>query len=145
MEKKMSDEDQKNVNDVLTSSLLETKKKHDQDKTVTEEEINYLNKGTDYLSSFLTGQGIEPVERVPTKGKPLTEDELKRQFANNLIKNGYVTVENGRSKITSAGKKYFDLRTKIAEANVKLATLRNLKHRKSSKNKKNSSITKSKK
>jgi hypothetical protein len=137
MEKKMSDDESDLVHDVLTSSLLETKKKHDQDKTVTEEEINYLNKGADYLSSFLTGQGIEPVERVPTKGNPLTEEELKCQFANNLIKNGYVTVENGRSKITPAGKEYFDLRTKIAEANVKLTMLKNLKHRKSSKNKKN--------
>ena len=67
-----------NTADILTSSLLDTKKKHDQDKTVTKEEVDYLNKGTDYLSSFLTGQGVELEERVPTKGKPLTEEELNQ-------------------------------------------------------------------
>ena len=105
MEKIMS-EDIPTTADILTSSLLDTKKKHDQDKTVTKEEIDFLNKGTDYLTSFLVGQGIETEDRVPTKGKPLSEEELKKQFAHNLIKNGYVTVENGRSKITQAGKDY---------------------------------------
>ena len=142
----MDDDTQKSA-DLLTSSLLDTKKKHDQDKTVTKEEVDYLNKGTDYLSSFLTGQGIELEERVPTKEKPLSEDELKKQYANNFIKNGYVTIDNsGRAKITPIGKKYFDLRTKVAEANVKLAVLKNLKHIKSSKNtKKVSKTTKTKK
>ena len=74
----MDDDTQKSA-DLLTSSLLDTKKKHDQDKTVTKEEVDYLNKGTDYLSSFLTGQGIELEERVPTKEKPLSEDELKNK------------------------------------------------------------------
>ena len=122
--------------DILSSSLLDTKKKHDQDKTVTKEEIDFLNKGTDYLTSFLVGQGIETEDRVPTKGKPLSEEELKKQFAHNLIKNGYVTVENGRSKITQAGKDYFSSRKKVAEANVRLAVLKNLKHVNSSKNSK---------
>ena len=131
--------------DILTSSLLDTKKKHDQDKTVTKEEIDFLNKGTDYLTSFLVGHGIEPEDRVPTKGKPLSEEELKKQFAHNLIKNGYVTVENGRSKITQAGKDYFSSRKKVAEANVKLAMLRNLKHVNSSKNAKKKSTKKTKK
>ena len=134
--------------DILTSSLLDTKKKHDQDKTVTKEEIDFLNKGTDYLTSFLTGQGIEPEERIPTKGKPLTEEELKKQYANNFIKKGYVTIDNtGRAKVTPAGKEYFELRTKTAEANVKLAVLKNLKHIRSSKNSKKDSkkTTKTKK
>ena len=52
-------EDTPTTTDVLTSSLLDTKKKHDKDKTVTKEEIDFLNKGTDYLTSFLIGQGIE--------------------------------------------------------------------------------------
>ena len=143
MEKIMS-EDTPTTADILTSSLLDTKKKHDQDKTVTKEEIDFLNKGTDYLTSFLVGQGIETEDRVPTKGKPLTEVELKKQFANNLIKNGYVTVENGRSKITQAGKDYFSLRTKVAEANVRLAVLRNLNHVNSSKNTKKKSTKKTK-
>ncbi len=138
-------EDTPTTTDVLTSSLLDTKKKHDQDKTVTKEEIDFLNKGTDYLTSFLVGQGIETEDRVPTKGKPLSESELKKQFAHNLIKNGYVTVENGRSKITQAGKDYFSSRKKVAEANVKLAMLRNLKHVNSSKNAKKKSTKKTKK
>ena len=153
MEKIMNEDTKKNDNtqntaDILTSSLLDTKKKHDQDKTVTKEEVDYLNKGTDYLSSFLTGQGIELEERVPTKGKPLTEEELKKQYANNFIKKGYVTVDSaGRSKVTPAGKEYFDLRTKTAEANVKLAILKNLNHIRSSKNSKKGSnkTTKTKK
>ena len=141
MEKIMS-EDIPTTADILTSSLLDTKKKHDQDKTVTKEEIDFLNKGTDYLTSFLVGQGIETEDRVPTKGKPLSEEELKKQFAHNLIKNGYLTVENGRSKITQAGKDYFSSRKKVAEANVKLAMLRNLKHVNSSKNAKKKSTKK---
>ena len=145
MEKIMS-EDTPTTADILTSSLLDTKKKHDQDKTVTKEEIDFLNKGTDYLTSFLVGQGIETEDRVPTKGKPLSESELKKQFANNLIKNGYVTVENGRSKITQAGKDYFSSRKKVAEANVRLAMLKNLKHVNSSKNvRKSTKKTKTKK
>ena len=135
-------EDIPTTTDILTSSLLDTKKKHDQDKTVTKEEIDFLNKGTDYLTSFLVGQGIETEDRVPTKGKPLSESELKKQFANNLIKNGYVTVENGRSKITQAGKDYFSLRKKVAEGNVRLVMLKNLKHVNSSKNTKKKSTKK---
>ena len=135
-------EDTPTTADILTSSLLDTKKKHDQDKTVTKEEIDFLNKGTDYLTSFLVGQGIETEDRVPTKGKPLSESELKKQFANNLIKNGYVTVENGRSKITQAGKDYFSLRKKVAEGNVRLVMLKNLKHVNSSKNTKKKSTKK---
>ena len=147
----MSEDTQKNENtqstaDILTSSLLDTKKKHDQDKTVTKEEIDYLNKGADYLSSFLTGHGIEPEERIPTKENPLTEQELKKQYANDFIKKGYVTVDDtGRSKITPEGKEYFELRTKTAEASVKLAMLKNLKHVKSLENtKKDSKKAKSK-
>ena len=135
-------EDIPTTTDILTSSLLDTKKKHDQDKTVTKEEIDFLNKGTDYLTSFLVGQGIETEDRVPTKGKPLSESELKKQIANNLIKNGYVTVENGRSKITQAGKDYFSLRKKVAEGNVRLVMLKNLKHVNSSKNTKKKSTKK---
>ena len=135
-------EDIPTTTDILTSSLLDTKKKHDQDKTVTKEEIDFLNKGTDYLTSFLVGQGIETEDRVPTKGKPLSESELKKQFANNLIKNGYVTVENGRSKITQARKDYFSLRKKVAEGNVRLVMLKNLKHVNSSKNTKKKSTKK---
>ena len=147
----MSEDTQKNENtqstaDILTSSLLDTKKKHDQEKTVTKEEVDYLNKGADYLSSFLTGHGIEPEERIPTKENPLTEQELKKQYANDFIKKGYVTVDDtGRSKITPAGKEYFELRTKTAEASVKLAMLKNLKHVKSLENtKKDSKKAKSK-
>ena len=151
MEKIMSKDTEKNEDtqstaDILTSSLLDTKKKHDQEKTVTKEEVDYLNKGADYLSSFLTGHGIEPEERIPTKENPLTEQELKKQYANDFIKKGYVTVDDtGRSKITPAGKEYFELRTKTAEASVRLAMLKNLKHIKSLKNtKKGSKMTKSK-
>ena len=147
----MSEDTQKNENtqstaDILTSSLLDTKKKHDQEKTVTKEEVDYLNKGADYLSSFLTGHGIEPEERIPTKENPLTEQELKKQYANDFIKKGYVTVDDtGRSKITPEGKEYFELRTKTAEASVKLAMLKNLKHVKSLENtKKDSKKAKSK-
>ena len=139
-EDKQNNENTQNAADVLTSSLLDTKKKHDEEKTVTKEEVDYLNKGADYLSSFLTGHGIEPEERIPTKDNPLTEQELKKQYANDFIKKGYVTVDDtGRSKITPAGKEYFELRTKTAEASVKLAMLKNLKHIKSLKNRKEGS------
>ena len=145
-EDKQNNENTQNAADVLTSSLLDTKKKHDEEKTVTKEEVDYLNKGADYLSSFLTGHGIEPEERIPTKDNPLTEQELKKQYANDFIKKGYVTVDDtGRSKITPAGKEYFELRTKTAEASVKLAMLKNLKHVKSLENtKKDSKKAKSK-
>jgi len=101
-------------------------------ETTEEEELD-----TEVSVDASLEKAIETYRKLREQNGPLTEEELKCQFANNLIKNGYVTVENGRSKITPAGKEYFDLRTKIAEANVKLTMLKNLKHRKSSKNKKN--------
>ena len=139
-------QDKINTADMLVAHLLLGKKKHDEQKNVESDEVEHLNKGADYLSSFLTGHGIEPEERIPTKENPLTEQELKKQYANDFIKKGYVTVDDtGRSKITPAGKEYFELRTKTAEASVKLAMLKNLKHVKSLENtKKGSKKAKSK-
>nr|AIF22915.1 hypothetical protein [uncultured marine thaumarchaeote SAT1000_11_C10] len=117
--------------DVLSSHLLDGKKKHDEDKNVETEEVQHLDKGTDYLTTMLLQQGIREV-KTKSKKTPPKLDELKKMFVQNLVKSGYVTLgEKGRTVLTDDGKKFLDAQTKNAELKVELAKLKNLEYRKS--------------
>ena len=117
--------------DVLSSHLLDGKKKHDEDKNVETEEVQHLDKGTDYLTTMLLQQGIKEV-KTKSKKIPPKLDELKKMFVQNLVKSGYVTLgEKGRTILTDNGKKFLDAQTKNAEVKVELAKLKNLEYRKS--------------
>ena len=117
--------------DVLSSHLLGGKKKHDENKNVETEEVQHLDKGTDYLTTMLLQQGIREV-KTKSKKIPPKLDELKKMFVQNLVKSGYVTLgEKGRTVLTDVGKKYLDSQTKNAAVRVELAKLKNLEYRKS--------------
>ena len=75
--------------DVLSSHLLGGKKKHDENKNVETEEVQHLDKGTDYLTTMLLQQGIREV-KTKSKKIPPKLDELKKMFVQNLVKSGYV-------------------------------------------------------
>ena len=131
--------------DMLVGHLLDAKKKHDEDKNVEYEEVTYLQKGADYLSTFLTQQGIKPQKTV-TKTKPLGLEELKKQFVRNLVKNEFVTIaDNGRTLLTEKGKKFLDQKTKESADRVTLVQLKNLRYRQSLARKRKSSGRKTKK
>ena len=117
--------------DMLINHLLGAKKKHDEDKNVEKEEVEHLDKGTDYLVSFLVGQGVQVSEpKKVTKQKPPGLEELKKKFVENLVNEGYVTVnDSGRTILTENGKKFLDSQTKSAETKVTLAKLKNLQFR----------------
>ena len=122
--------------DVLTTHLLNAKKKHDEDKNVESEEVQHLDKGADYLTTMLLQQGVTEV-KTKAKKTPPKLDELKKMFVQNLVKSGYVTLgENGRTILTDSGKKHLDAQTKSAGTKVELAKLKNLEHRKSLERKK---------
>ena len=117
--------------DDLVAHLLGAKKKHDEDKNVESEEVQHLDKGADYLTTMLLQQGIKEV-KTKSKKTPPKLDELKKMFVENLVKSGYVTVdENGRTILTDSGKKHLDAQTKNAAVKVELAKLKNLEFRKS--------------
>ena len=117
--------------DVLSSHLLGGKKKHDENKNVETEEVQHLDKGTDYLTTMLLQQGIREV-KTKSKKIPPKLDELKKMFVQNLVKSGYVTLgEKGRTILTDDGKKFLDNQTKSAAMKVELAKLKNLEYRKS--------------
>ena len=131
--------------DMLVAHLLYGKKKHDEQKNVESEEVEHLNKGTDYLTTFLLQQGIRQTTTKPTKQKPPTVDELKKQFIKNLVSNGYVTIDDsGRTIIADKGQKFLEQQTKKAENKVVLAKLINLRYRNSlaRKNKKQKKLSK---
>jgi len=131
--------------DMLVAHLLYGKKKHDEQKNVESEEVEHLNKGTDYLTTFLLQQGIKQTTTKPTKQKPPTVDELKKQFIKNLVSNGYVTIDDsGRTIIADKGQKFLEEKTKKAENKVVLAKLINLRYRNSlaRKNKKQKKVSK---
>ncbi|MFP6577351.1 MAG: hypothetical protein VB736_01030 [Candidatus Nitrosopelagicus sp.] len=117
--------------DMLINHLLGAKKKHDEDKNVEIEEVEHLDKGTDYLVSFLVGQGIQVSQpKKATKQKPPGLEELKKKFVENLVNEGYVTVnDSGRTILTENGKEFLDSQTKSAETKVILAELKNLQFR----------------
>ena len=134
-----------NTADMLVAHLLFGKKKHDEQKNVESEEVEHLNKGTDYLTTFLLQQGIKQTTTKPTKQKPPTVDELKKQFIKNLVSNGYVTIDDsGRTVIAEKGQKFLEEQTKKAENKVVLAKLINLRYRNSldRKNKKQKKVSK---
>jgi len=117
--------------DVLSSHLLGGKKKHDEDKNVETEEVQHLDKGTDYLTTMLLQQGIREV-KTKSKKIPPKLDELKKMFVQNLIESGYVTLgEKGRTILTDDGKKFLDAQTKNAAIKVELVKLKNLEYRRS--------------
>ena len=73
-------------------------------------------------------------------------DELKKMFVQNLLKAGYVTVDDkDRTILTDSGKKFLDNQTKNAAMKVELAKLKNLEYRKSLERKPNLIIKKKKK
>lgn len=126
-------ETEKNLNtaDLLIGHLLNAKKKHDEDKNVESEEVQYLQKGADYLSTFLTQQGIRPQKTV-TKTKPLGLEELKKEFVKNLVKNEFVTIDdNGRTVLTEKGKNFLNQQTRETADKVTLVQLKNLRFRQS--------------
>ena len=116
---------------MLIGHLLDAKKKHDEDKNVESEEVQHLQKGADYLSTFLTQQGVRQQKTV-TKTRPPGLDELKKQFVKNLVKNEFVTIaDNGRTLLTEKGKKFLDQKTKESADRVALVQLKNLRYRQS--------------
>ena len=122
--------------DVLTTHLLNAKKKHDEDKNVESEEVQHLEEGADYLTTMLLQQGVKET-KTKSKKTPPKLDELKKMFVQNLVKSGYVTLgEKGRTILTDNGKKFLDAKTKNAAMKVELAKLKNLKYRKSLERKK---------
>ena len=119
------------TNDDLVSHLLGAKKKHDEDKNVETEEVEHLDKGADYLTTMLLQHGVKEVQTKSKKTPPKLE-ELKKMFVQNLIDEGYVTVDsNDRTILTDSGKKFLDKQTKDAAIKVELAKLKNLEYRKS--------------
>ena len=134
-----------NTADMLVAHLLFGKKKHDEQKNVESEEVAHLNKGTNYLTTFLLQQGIKQTKTKAGKQKPPTVDELKKQFIKNLVSNGYVTIDDsGRTVIAEKGQKFLEQQTKKAENKVVLAKLINLRYRNSlaRKNKKQKKVSK---
>ena len=126
-------ETEKNPNtaDLLIGHLLNAKKKHDEDKNVESEEVQYLKKGADYLSTFLTQQGVQPQKTV-TKTKPLGLEELKKEFVKNLVKNEFVTIgDDGRTVLTEKGKNFLNQQTRETADKVTLVQLKNLRFRRS--------------
>jgi len=117
--------------DALSSHLLGGKKHHDENKNVETEEVQHLEKGTDYLTTLLLQQGVKET-KTKSKKIPPKLDELKKMFVQNLLKSGYVIVDdNDRTILTSAGKKFLENQTKNAAMKVELAKLKNLEYRKS--------------
>ena len=142
----MSDtNDSPKTSDLLVGHLLDAKRKHDEDKNVESEEVQHLQKGADYLTTFLLQQGIKQ-QKTTTARKPLGLDELKKEFVKNLVQSGFVTIgENGRTILTGKGKEFLDIQTKNAENKVTLAKLKNLRYRQSLTRKRKSSGKKTKK
>ena len=126
-------ETEKNLNtaDLLIGHLLNAKKKHDEDKNVESEEVQYLQKGADYLSTFLTQQGVRQQKTV-TKTKPLGLEELKKEFVKNLVKDEFVTIgDDGRTVLTEKGKNFLNQQTRETADKVTLVQLKNLRFRRS--------------
>ena len=141
----INEETKPGKSDVLSSHLLGGKKHHDEHKNVETEEVQHLDKGTDYLTTMLLQQGIKEVKTKSKKTPPKLE-ELKKMFVQRLIDSGYVTLgENDRTILTDNGKKFLDNQTKSAAMKVELAKLKNLEYRKSLERKAKSASKKRKK
>ena len=86
--------------------------------------FNIWKKGTDYLTTLLLQQGVKET-KTKSKKTPPKLDELKKMFVQNLLKAGYVTVDDkDRTILTDAGKKFLDNQTKNAAIKVELAKLK---------------------
>jgi len=119
------------MTDSLSSHLLGGKKHHDEEKNVETEEIQHLEKGTDYLTTQLLQQGVKET-KTKSKKIPPKLDELKNMFVQNLLKAGYVRVDDkDRTILTDDGRKFLDNQTKNAAIKVELAKLKNLEYRRS--------------
>ena len=141
----MSETDKQQDTDALSSHLLGGKKKHDEDKNVETDEVQHLEEGTDYLTTLLLQQGVKET-KTKSKKTPPKLDELKKMFVQNLLKAGYVTVDDkDRTILTDTGKKFLDNQTKNAAMKVELAKLKNLEYRKSLERKAKSNNKKRKK
>ena len=90
---KINEESIPDKTDALSSHLLGGKKHHDENKNVETEEIQHLEKGTDYLTTLLLQQGVKET-KTKSKKIPPKLDELKKMFVQNLLKAGYVTVDD---------------------------------------------------
>ena len=128
----MSETDkQPDTTDALSSHLLGGKKHHDEDKNVETDEVQHLEKGTDYLTTLLLQQGVKETKTKSKKIPPKLE-ELKKIFVQNLLKAGYVKVDdNDRTILTDSGQKFLANQTKNAAIKVELAKLKNLEYRRS--------------
>ena len=121
-----------NTSDMLVGHLLNAKKKHDETKNVESEEVEHLQKGADYLTTLLLQQGIQQTPKTVSANKPKGVDDLKKDFVENLVKNGFVSIgDGGRTVLTEKGQKHLIKQTKNAEMRVTLAKLRNLRYRNS--------------
>jgi len=141
----INEETKPDDSDALSSHLLGGKKHHDEEKNVETEEIHHLEKGTDYLTTLLLQQGVKET-KTKSKKIPPKLDELKKMFVQNLLKAGYVTVDDkDRTILTDDGKKFLDNQTKNAAIKVELAKLKNLEYRKSLERKSKSRSKKRKK
>jgi len=141
----LSETDKQQDADALSSHLLGGKKKHDEDKNVETDEVQHLEEGTDYLTTLLLQQGVKET-KTKSKKTPPKLDELKKMFVQNLLKAGYVTVDDkDRTILTDTGKKFLDNQTKNAAMKVELAKLKNLEYRKSLERKTKSASKKRKK
>ena len=120
------------LTDTLSSHLLGGKKKHDETKNVESDEVQHLQKGTDYLTTLLLQQGIQQTPKTVSANKPKGVDELKKDFVENLVKNGFVNIgDDGRTVLTDKGQEYLTKQTRNAEMKVTLAKLINLRYRNS--------------
>jgi len=127
----LSETDKQQDTDALSSHLLGGKKKHDEDKNVETDEVQHLEEGTDYLTTLLLQQGVKET-KTKSKKTPPKLDELKKMFVQNLLKAGYVKIDDSdRTILTDTGKKFLDKQTKNAAIKVELAKLKNLEYRKS--------------
>jgi len=141
----LSETDKQQDADALSSHLLGGKKKHDEDKNVETDEVQHLEEGTDYLTTLLLQQGVKET-KTKSKKTPPKLDELKKMFVQNLLKAGYVKIDdNDRTILTDTGKKFLDNQTKNASIKVELAKLKNLEYRKSLERKAKSASKKRKK
>jgi len=119
------------MTDALSSHLLGGKKHHDEEKNVETDEVKHLEKGADYLTTLLLQQGVRET-KTKAKKTPPKLDELKKIFVENLIKTGYVRIDDkDRTILTDDGQKFLDNQTKNAAIKVELAKLKNLEYRKS--------------
>jgi len=127
----INEETKPDDSDALSSHLLGGKKHHDEEKNVETDEVQHLEKGTDYLTTLLLQQGVKET-KTKSKRTPPKLDELKKMFVQNLLKAGYVTVDDkNRTILTDDGKKFLDNQTKNAAIKVELAKLKNLEYRRS--------------